>query len=234
MPTISGDNPEESISKSEKLELRVWPLLKDSYIEIKSLGILTKNYPTDEIPTRVISYTDEKSNLSSIQRQAFNELCIRKENFINRMKEKRSNSNFMYLMQTIMFTGFGAMTPTFFTSDRSITIPASILMSTGVCAGSTYLWLKGRREFKNKIKIINENVKKFETTPIDKFEIVQDEELADIADAIKHNQPLKITEPKNQQDYYSIEGMMKRIGNYISPFPTEVYEQKLSTYEIKH
>jgi len=222
-------------SSNSSFEIKLWPISKQGrYVEVRNPGYFSIDSLSqlDYIPTKIIGYQNEtEDSLRQIQKQASDKLSVAKKPIIKKMKDNHEGMNLLQTMYTTVFGVFGYLGPATCTNNPEISIPVGAVLGTAALVGSGAAYIKRRRNLKRGIKEFNNNIRKFGSTPVQKFEVVPDEELADILNAIENNEPLKITEPISEEDYDSIDTMIEEIGSVVSPFPTEIYQQKLATYQ---
>jgi hypothetical protein len=222
-------------NSNSSFEIKLWPISKQSrYVEVRNPDYFSTDSLSqlDYIPTKVIGYQNEtEESLRQIQKQSSDKLNVAKEPIIKEMKEKHEGGNLFQTLYTTMFGVYGYLGPVTYINNPEITIPVGAVLGTAVLAGSGAVYIKRRRNLKRGIKEFNNNIRKFGSMPVQKFEVVPNEELADLYNAIKNNEPLKITKPISEEDFNSINTMVDEIGSVVSPFPTQIYEQKLATYQ---
>jgi hypothetical protein len=238
---------EQKLEYGDKLELRLWPLTSGYHIEVKNTDFLKeKMYPVGELPTRVLTYTEQPGMLKDVKHQTVDMLDSVRDYEIKVMNSAHNSDIPMRLLAwgtTSMVTGLGASKLSEEPVVKGLLAAGGVGLMT-LCNG--YIWWERRKEFKNNVKNLRENVKSFNATPYDTFEMVKDEEMADIADAIVSGGPIKFTKPKpsggrlerymdnlrRREEYDNIKDMVDNMGS-LSTFPTDVYKQKLATYSFK-
>jgi len=222
-------------SELENFEIKLWPLSKQSrYVEVRNPDYFNNNSLSqlDYVPTKIIGYQNEtEDSLRQIQKQAYDKLNVAKEPIIKQVKEDHEKDNIFQVLGTVIFGVYGYLYPAIAIKKPEISIPVEAALGAAVLVGSGAIYIKRRRNLKRGIKEFNNNIRKFGSMPVQKFEVVPNEESADILNAIENNEPLKITKPISGEDYNSIDKMIQEIGSVVSPFPTEIYQQKLATYQ---
>jgi hypothetical protein len=216
-----------------KLELKLWPVGEGNrYIEIKNPEYLLQDFPSGEVPTKIISYGNETpDSLKEVQRQTTNRLAP----ILYPSKGKKVLGDGVQLALTAIPDG--AVLGISFSSSPLV---GAVGMSAfiGMTAVSAAIGNNRNKYFNKKAKKIQTNLEIFKNTPTDKIEVVQDEELKDIANAIENNKPLNKIKPDSEDSYSSIRNMFYSKfgtsffgGRSLTSRTREVYRQKIDAHK---
>jgi len=223
----------------KKFELKLWPIGEGNrYIEIKNPKYLLNNFPSGEIPIKVTSYRDEiPDSLKEVQRQTTNRLAP----ILYPSKGKKVLGDGVQL--ALAAISDGAVLGISFNSSPLVGSPSPLVGAVGLSAFTVITAISAavgdnrNKHFNKKTSRVQANLEIFQNTPTDKIEVVQDEELKDIANAIENSKPLNKIKPDSEDSYNSIRHMLySRFGasffggRNLTSRTREVYRQKIDAH----
>lgn len=220
---------------SEELDVKLWPLGDaNTYIEIKNPKYLLQDFPSGEVPFRITSYRNETpDSLKEVQKQTANALLP----ILYPSPYKKVIGDAIQLVSTSITDGAVL-------GLSLINSPSPVLEAVGL---STFISITGmsaaigyirKKDFNKKTNKVQTNLEIFKKTPINKIEVVKDDELEDICNAIESNKPLKMLKPKCEDSFNSIYsiihgefGSILHGGERLPSRTREVYKQKIDAYK---